>query len=321
MGGSVAERVQHRSRMKLIRIGTRGSALALAQAAWVKAKLEEQYPEGRVESIIIKTSGDRFVEAPVQAIGGKGIFTKEIEDALLKKEIDVAVHSMKDLPTELAPGLTVAAVPEREDSRDVLVSSGAKKLAELSSGAKVGTGSLRRRAQILYHRSDLNVIPIRGNIDTRLKKLDAGEVDALVMAAAGLKRIERQDRIVEFISECVCVNAVAQGALALESRADDSVLEQLAFLHDGTTSTEVAAERSFLKRLGGGCHVPVGARATVIGNELKLLGIVANPDGNSLYRDEMTGLAENALELGKELAERLLRQGADRILTLTRADG
>jgi len=154
-----------------------------------------------------------------------------------------------------------------------------------------------------------------------LKKLDAGEVDALLMAAAGLKRIEQQDRIVEFISERVCVNAVAQGALALESRADHSVLEQLAFLHDGTTSTEVAAERSFLNRLGGGCHVPVGARATVIGNELKLLGVVANPDGNSLYRDEMTGLAENALELGKELAERLLRQGADRILTLTRANG
>src|SRR5438093_2423958 len=261
--------------MKLIRIGTRGSALALAQAAWVKAKLEEQYPEGRVESIIIKTSGDRFVEAPVRAIGGKRIFTKEIEDALLKKEIDVAVHSMKDLPTELAPGLTVAAVPEREDPRDALVSAGHKTLAELSSGAKVGTGSLRRRAQILYHRSDLNVIPIRANIDTRLKKHDAGEVDALVMAAAGLKRIDRQDRIVEFISERVCVNAVAQGALALESRADHSVLEQLAFLHDGTTSTEVAGARPFPKRWGGGRHAPAGARATARGSEWKLLGMVA----------------------------------------------
>src|SRR5438445_11117787 len=153
--------------MKLIRIGTRGSALALAQAAWVKRKREEHDPEGRVESIIIKTRGDRFVEAPVQAIAGKGIFTKEIEDALLKKEIDVAVHSMKDLPTELAPGLTVAAVPEREDPRDVLVSSGAKKLAELSSGAKTGTGRLRRRAQILYHRSDLQGHPPRGNHGSR----------------------------------------------------------------------------------------------------------------------------------------------------------
>jgi hydroxymethylbilane synthase len=307
--------------MKLIRIGTRGSALALAQAAWVKAKFEEQYPGASVESIIIKTSGDRFVEAPVQAIGGKGIFTKEIEDALLKKEIDVAVHSMKDLPTELAPGLTVAAVPEREDPRDVLVSAGHKRLAELSSGTRIGTGSLRRRAQILHYRSDLSVMPIRGNIDTRLKKLDAGEVDALVMAAAGLKRIGRQDRIVEFIPERICVNAVAQGALGLESRIEDPIREQLGFLHHGATSTEVAAERAFLKRLGGGCHVPVGARATVAGNELKMAGVVAEPDGTSLYRDEIAGLAEEAVNLGGELAERLLRQGADRILTLTRADG
>jgi hydroxymethylbilane synthase len=302
--------------MTRIRIGTRGSALALAQTSWVKAKLEQKYPEARVESIVIKTSGDRFVDIPAQAIGGKGIFTKEIEDAILRGEIDLAVHSMKDLPTELPPGLVVAAVPEREDPRDVLVSSAGKKLDELSSAAMIGTGSLRRRAQILYYRSDLSVVPIRGNIDTRLKKLDAGEVDALVMAAAGLKRIGRQDRIVEFIPERICVNAVAQGALGLESRVEGRIREQLSFLHHGATSMEVAAERAFLKRLGGGCHVPVGARAMVAGDDLKLIGVVANPDGTSLYRDEIAGRAENGAHLGQALAERLL-QGADKILTLS----
>jgi hydroxymethylbilane synthase len=300
--------------MKLIRLGTRGSALALAQTAWVKGKLEEQYPEAIVESVIIKTSGDRFVDAAVQAMGGKGIFTKEIEDALLRKEVDLAVHSMKDLPTELAAGLTLTAVPEREDPRDVLVSGGGNKLAELPSSARIGTGSLRRQAQILYYRPDLCVAPIRGNVDTRLKKLDGGEVDALVMAAAGLKRIGRQDRIVEYIADQICVSAVAQGALAVESREDDSLRERLSFLHDEITFTEVSAERAFLKRLGGGCYVPVGARGTVIENELKMVGIVADPNGNSLYRAEISGPAANATSLGEQLAERLLEQGAERIL-------
>ena len=307
--------------MKLIRIGTRGSTLALAQAGWLQAKLEERYPNTRIEKVIIKTSGDRFLEAAIQAMGGKGVFTKEIEDALLSREIDIAVHSMKDLPTELTRGLTIAAVPEREDPRDVLVSAGAKGLKELSSGARVGTGSLRRRAQILHHRPDLAVVPIRGNIDTRLKKLDAGEVEALVMAAAGLNRIGRQDRVVEVIPEHICVSAVAQGALALESREDDALREQLSFLHHDISFAEVTAERSFLSRLGGGCYVPVGARATVAGKELKLVGVVANPDGSSLCRDEIAGPAEDADELGQQLAERLLRQGADKILELARIGG
>ncbi len=306
--------------MKLIRIGTRGSALALAQANWVKAKLAAQYPEARVELRIIKTSGDRFVDAAVQAMGGKGIFTKEIEEALLKKEIDLAVHSMKDLPTELAGGLTVAAVPQREDPRDVLVSAGGKKLAELASGARIGTGSLRRQAQIRYHRPDLSVAPMRGNVDTRLNKLDAAEVDALVMAAAGLKRIGREGRIVEYIADRVCVSAVAQGALALESREDNSVRAELSFLHDEVCFSEVSAERAFLRRLGGGCYVPVGARAVVSKNELKMTGIVADPDGSSLCRGEIAGSVANAIALGEALAERLLREGADRILQSVRAD-
>jgi hydroxymethylbilane synthase len=301
--------------MKSIRIGTRGSTLALAQAAWVKGKLEEKFPETRIETILIKTSGDRFLEASVQAIGGKGIFTKEIEDALLRHEIDIAVHSMKDLPTDLSAGLIVAAVPHREDPRDVLVSAGAKKLSDLSAGAKIGTGSLRRRAQLLYYRRDLIIVPIRGNVDTRLKKLDQGECDALVMAAAGLKRIDREERIAEHISNDVCLSAPGQGALGLESREDDSIREQLSFLHDPVTFAEVTAERSFLNRLGGGCHVPVGARGVAEGEKFKLLGVVANPDGSSLFRGETSGCVAHAEELGHELAERLLSQGAQQILT------
>jgi hydroxymethylbilane synthase len=295
--------------------------LALAQTAWVEAKLQARYPEAKIESVIIKTSGDRFVDTALQAMGGKGVFTKEIEDALLANEIDLAVHSMKDLPTELGAGLTVAAVPAREDPRDVLASNGAKKLGELSSGATIGTGSLRRRAQILHHRPNLSVVPIRGNIDTRLKKLDAGQVDALIMAAAGLKRIGREDRIVEFVPQEICVSAVAQGALALESREDDSLREQLSFLHHEVTFSEVSAECSFLRRLGGGCYVPVGARATVAGNELKIVGVVANPDGSSLCRGEIAGRVDTASELGWELADRLLRQGADKILAGARNVG
>ena len=300
--------------MKSIRIGTRGSTLALAQTAWVKGKLEEKFPDARIETILIKTSGDRFLEASVQAIGGKGIFTKEIEDALLRHEIDIAVHSMKDLPTDLAAGLIVAAVSHREDPRDVLVSTGAKKLSDLFAGAKIGTGSLRRTAQLRHYRRDLMIVPIRGNVDTRLKKLDQGECDALVMAAAGLKRIDREERIAEYISNDVCLSAAGQGALGLESRENDSIREQLSFLHDPATFAEVTAERSFLNRLGGGCHVPVGARGVAQGEKFRLLGVVANPDGSSLFRGETSGCVAHAEELGRELAERLLSQGAQQIL-------
>jgi hydroxymethylbilane synthase len=300
--------------MMSIRIGTRGSELALAQTAWVKAEIEEKYPDARIETILIKTSGDRFTEASIRAIGGKGIFTKEIEDALLRDEIDLAVHSMKDLPVELPTGLTVAIVPKREDPRDVLVSARGTRLKELSAGAKLGTGSLRRTAQILRYRQDLSVMPIRGNVDTRLKKLDNGEFDALVMAAAGLKRIGREHRITEYISNEICLSAPGQGALGLESREDDPMREQLLFLHDPASFAEVAAERSFLKRLGGGCHVPVGARAVAEGGRLTLFGVVASPDGSSLYRGETSGTAADEKELGWELAERLLAQGAESIL-------
>ncbi len=299
----------------VIRIGTRGSALALAQAGWVRRKLEEAYPGLKVETIKIKTSGDRFLVSPIKAIEGKGIFVKEIEDALHQKKIDLAVHSMKDLPTEIPAGLTITAIPEREDPRDALVSAYQRVLKDLPAGSKVGTGSLRRQTQILHHRPDLMVVPIRGNVDTRLKKLDQGEVDSLVMAVAGLKRIGRQDRNSEYLSLDICLNAVAQGALGLETRVGDPVNEMVAFLHHEPSAIEVLAERAFLRRLGGGCQIPVGARGYVEGEQIKLMGVIGDASGKRLVRGEVEGKPEDAERLGVELAERLLGQGADELLS------
>ncbi|HEX9445680.1 MAG TPA: hydroxymethylbilane synthase [Candidatus Binatia bacterium] len=303
--------------MTSIRIGTRGSALALAQAAWAKRSLEERYPDLRVEIVTIKTSGDRFLSTPVKAIG-KGIFVKEIEDALLENKIDLAVHSMKDLPTGMTPGLAIAAVPAREDARDVLVARSGKGLKDLPAGSRIGTGSLRRRAQILHCRPDLSVEAIRGNVDTRLKKMDAGEVDGLVMAAAGLNRLGLAGRVSEYLAPEICLPAPAQGALALESRAGDHAVNLAAFLRHAPTLLEVTAERAFLGRLGGGCQLPVGARAWAEGDGLRLAGLVADPDGRKLFREEITGPAESSESLGRTLAERLLSLGADKVLQDTR---
>jgi len=300
-----------------VRIGSRGSTLALAQANWVKQRLVEQYADLQVDVTLIKTRGDRFVDTPIPAIGGKGIFTKEIEEALLSKDIDIAVHSMKDLPTQFPDGLTIAAVPAREDARDVLLSRDNRRVNDLPTGARLATGSLRRRTQLLHYRGDLAVVPIRGNIDTRLRKLDGGEADALVLAAAGLKRIGRADRITEYLPDEVCVSAVAQGALGIESRDDGSVRQLLAFLHDRTSHAEVVAERALLNRLGGGCHVPIGARARAEGDTLKIIGIVASPDGKTICKDMLAGDIVMAAALGRNLAERLLKDGADKILAMT----
>jgi hydroxymethylbilane synthase len=293
-----------------IRIGTRGSALALAQSNWVKAQLQENQPGLEIELRIIKTSGDRLIDTPIPDLGGKGAFTKEIEEALLRDEIDLAVHSMKDLRPRLPTGLMIAAVPKREDARDVLVTPRKCAFADLPSGSRIGTGSLRRQAQLLHKRRDLLIVPIRGNVDTRLRKLDEGQVDALVMAAAGLKRIGRADRIGEYLADEVCVSAVAQGALGIESQKDSSVCEHLRFLHDPATCSEVAAERALLDCLGGDCYVPIGARGRLAGSDLKLNAIVASPDGSRLCRGEMSGHADAAAELGRRLAEELLNQGA-----------
>jgi len=303
--------------VKRIRIGSRGSMLALAQSNWVKRQLQAQYPQAQIDLTIIKTSGDRFVDAPIAAIGGKGIFTKEIEDALLRNDIDIAVHSMKDLPTEMVAGLTIAAVPAREDARDVLVSREGRRLNDLPAGARVATGSLRRQAQLLHHRGDLAIVPIRGNVDTRLRKLDEGQADALIMAAAGLIRIGRPDRITEYLPDEICVSAVAQGALGIEARDDGEIAALLAFLDDADTSFEVSAERMLLERLGGGCQVPIGARARVTGDALTMIAIVVDPSGKSLCRGEISGQASDAAELGRRLAEQLIHDGADKILALT----
>ena len=288
----------------------------MAQANWVKRQILNHDAGAAVEIVVIKTSGDRFVDAAIQAMGGKGVFTKEIEEALLRREVDLAVHSMKDLPTDLAPGLVIAAVPVREDPRDALIAAAGAGLSELRSGAKVATGSLRRQAQVRHYRADLSLVPIRGNVDTRLRKLDGGEIDALIMAAAGLKRLGREDRITELISPDVCVSAVAQGALALETLAEGPARNEITFLHDPTTCAEVTAERGFLKRLGGGCHVPVGARAHVDRDKLTMKGVVAHPDGSELCGGTISGAVTDAAELGKDLAERLLGEGADKILAI-----
>jgi hydroxymethylbilane synthase len=304
-----------------IRIGSRGSQLALAQANWVKRQIEAHVRDAQVELTVIKTSGDQFVDQPIAAIGGKGVFTKEIEEALLKNDIDLAVHSMKDLPTELPAGLIITAVPKREDARDVLVSRSGQGLKALPRGARLATGSLRRQAQLLHCRRDLAVVAIRGNVDTRLRKLDEGEADALVVAAAGLKRIGREHRISEFLSDEVCVSAVGQGALGIEARADGAVRELLAFLHDADTGAEVAAERALLERLGGGCHVPIGARARVEGETLKMIGAVASPNGITLCKGIIEGRLTIAREIGRRLAEQLIRDGADKILAASGAGG
>jgi hydroxymethylbilane synthase len=303
--------------MTTLKIGSRGSVLALAQAEWVRRKLQEKGLN--VEIIVIKTSGDRFVDRTIQSLGGKGIFTKEIEDALLRREIDLAVHSMKDLPTELPKGLAIAAVPVREDPRDVLVSRKNIPLDALPKGAQLATGSLRRKSQILNYRPDLVMVPIRGNVDTRLKKLFEQGPDAIVLAAAGLKRLDREDRITEYLPPDICLSAVAQGALAIETRDDEPSRQAVAFLHHDPSFIEVTAERAFLRKLGGGCHLPVAARACIDGELLSLTGMVAEPDGRRLCRGRIAGPKGQAAALGIELAERLVSDGAGEMLAGVRS--
>lgn len=302
--------------MDRIRIGTRRSPLALAQAEWVQGQIRARHPQAIVEVLAIRTSGDRLQHLPIEKIGAKGVFIKEIEEALLSREIDVAVHSMKDLPTEIPEGLTIAAVPEREDPRDVMVCRVAASLAELPEGFRVGTGSLRRRAQILNQRPDLAVVPIRGNVDTRLIKLERGEVGALVLALAGLKRLGREHEATQPLPPETCLNAVGQGALGLETRRHEA--EQFGFLNHEQSALEVEAERAFLQRLEGGCQVPVGGRAVVGPDGVALAGLVAEVSGKKLFRGEISGACTDAASLGVELAERLLDEGAAAVLRLAR---
>ena len=298
--------------MERIRIGTRRSPLALAQAEWVQGVIREHDPRVTVEIVTIRTSGDRFQHLPIEKIGAKGVFIKEIEEALLEGAIDMAVHSMKDLPTELPEGLAIAAVPQREDPRDVMVSHVAESLAALPAGARVGTGSIRRRAQVLNQRPDLAVVPIRGNVDTRLAKLERGEVDALLLALAGMKRLGREREATQALPPETWLSAVAQGALGLETRRHE--VERLRFLNHEPSALEVEAERAFLRRLEGGCQVPVGARAVAGPAGVTLAGMVAEATGERLFRGEISGAGAAAASLGVELAERLLDEGAGAVL-------
>ena len=290
-------------------IASRGSQLALWQAHWVERTLTAAGHECRIE--IIKTTGDKITDVPLAKVGTKGLFTKEIEEALLDGRADLAVHSLKDLPTELPEGLVLAAVPEREDPRDAVVG---KRLADLPSGAKVGTSSLRRAAQLRGLRPDLHVESVRGNLDTRLRKLDEGQYDAILLAAAGLKRLGWGDRIAEILPFEVMCSAVGQGALAIETRAAGPGYEACAALDHAATHSAVTAERGVLGALGGGCQVPIGAHATVEDGRLRLMAMVASPDGLEVVRAEAEGPVAQAETIGRELGAELLERGARRIL-------
>ncbi len=299
-------------------IGSRGSALALWQANWAKRKLASTYPDLSVEIEVIKTKGDRLSEMSLSQIGGKEVWTKEIEHALLSGNIDIAVHSLKDLPTKLPEGLVLGAVSEREDVRDVLVSKNNRVFWELPEGATVATSSLRRQAQLKHARPDLNFVSIRGNVDTRVKKLETENLDGIILAAAGLKRLGLGDRIAEFIDPEICLPAPGQAALGIEIReGDQRITELVGVLNCVETQQAVTAERAMLAALGGGCLVPIGGYAAVDRVSVVVLllsGVVATPDGRQVISKKMEGQASSAEQLGVRVAKGLLEQGAGEIL-------
>jgi len=298
-----------------LRIGTRGSPLALWQAEWVKSQLLGGQQELIVELVIIKTTGDKILDVPLAKVGGKGLFVKEIEEALLDGRADLAVHSVKDMPAELPEGLHLAAMPPREDPRDALISKNGAGLDKLPHGARVGTSSLRRAAQLLHLRPDLRIETLRGNVDTRLRKLESEGFDAIVLAAAGLKRMELSQVISEYLEPERILPAVGQGALGIETRTGDVFTNEMveSLVHQQTVTT-VRAERAFLKRLEGGCQVPIGAYATLEGESLIITGMVADLKGVRLIRKEMGGDARQPEVVGKRLAEVVLESGGGEIL-------
>jgi hydroxymethylbilane synthase len=297
-------------------IGTRGSALALWQAHHVKARLEATQPGIVVELEVIRTTGDAILDVPLSEVGGKALFVKEIEQALLDGRADLAVHSMKDVPSELAPGLVLAATSTRENPHDALVSSSGATLATLPAGARVGTSSLRRQCALLAARPDLQIRMLRGNVPTRLAKLDAGDFDAVVLAAAGLVRLGFASRISEELSPAVCLPAVAQGVLGLETRAGDDEVMALtrAAMHDAREARRIEAERSFLLRLGGSCQTPLAAHAVYDGDQLVVDGMCGTPDGTRVLRAQVRGAPADAVALGAQLGDALLAKGAGEIV-------
>ncbi|WP_448565707.1 hydroxymethylbilane synthase [Thalassotalea ganghwensis] len=299
----------------VVRIATRKSALALWQAEYVKAQLEHHHHDITVELVPMTTKGDVILDTPLAKVGGKGLFVKELEVAMLENRADIAVHSMKDVPVEFPEGLGLEVICPREDPRDAFVSNTINSLAELPQGATVGTSSLRRQCQLKAMRPDLNIIDLRGNVNTRLAKLDNGEYDAIILAAAGLIRLEMEARIQEFIEPTVMLPANGQGAVGIECRADDEHIKALlAPLACQTTRYRVLAERAMNRKLEGGCQVPIGSFAIVNDETLHLKGLVGAVDGTTILQDEVTGHVEQAEQLGEQLAQQLLEQGADTIL-------
>lgn len=302
--------------MSLIRIATRKSALALWQAEFVKAELLKHHPQLQVELVPMSTQGDKILDTPLAKIGGKGLFVKELETAILEGRADIAVHSMKDVPVDFPPGLMLSTICQREDPRDAFVSNQFTSLAQLPAGAVVGTSSLRRQSQLKALRPDLQVRDLRGNVNTRLAKLDNGEFAAIILAAAGLIRLGFAERIASYLPVDVSLPANGQGAVGIECRSDDIQVQQLlAALEHTITRNCVLAERAMNRTLQGGCQVPIGAFALQNNEELWLRGLVGSLDGQHIIRDEIRGSATQAEQLGQQLAERLLHAGAQDILT------
>ena len=299
--------------MRKLRIGTRGSPLARAQSAWVAERIAALEPDLTTELVIIRTSGDRITDRPLSAVGGKGLFVKEIEEALVAGSVDVAVHSLKDLPAALASGLVLAAVPEREDPRDVVLTRAGGGLQGLVHAARLGTSSLRRAALACALRPDLQVVGLRGNVETRLRKLAEGEVDATLLAAAGLRRLGIHYEFVEPVDPVEFVPAIGQGALAVETRQDD-VRDLVARIEHRASRLAIDAERAFLIGVGGSCVTPLAAHATVSGETLTIRGLIARPDGQLVIRGERTGNPADGPRLGDELASELLARGGTEIL-------
>jgi len=304
--------------MARLRIGSRGSQLALWQAHHISALLRERGHE--VELTIIKTTGDKITDVALAKVGTKGMFTKEIEEALADGSIDLAVHSLKDLPTELSYGFEIAAITTRENPRDVFCSSKYKNIDDLPRGVRVGTSSLRRQAQLKAVRPDLEIFPLRGNVDTRLRKLEAGEYDAIILAAAGLYRLGKTELVRQVISADMMCPAAGQGALGIEIRAGDAVTRQhLTFLDDTEARATTTCERALLNKLGGGCQVPIGAFAEFHNGRLHLEAIVADPDGSKVLRESRDGT--DPVQLGESVGQTLLERGGDAILEAVYGQG
>jgi len=301
--------------MDKIIIGTRGSKLALWQANFVKNEIESKYKSVKVDLKIIKTKGDKILDVPLAKVGGKGLFVKEIEEALLREEVDLAVHSMKDVPTFFPNGLYLPVITKREDYRDAFISKNGLKLKEMPENSVIGTSSLRRKSQLINLRKDFQIKDLRGNVDTRLRKLDEGQFDGIILAVAGLKRMGFSNKIVEFLDEKVMIPAIGQGALGIEIRENDNkILDIISFLKDDKTFIEVSSERAFLKELEGGCQVPIGCYAKIENEKLKLIGFVADLKGERFIKDEFIGNKDEFINLGVKLARKILNQGAKDIL-------